>query len=208
MNVRRVRRWLWAPCAMAALLSGADASACESDVDCKGDRICQAGKCVNAGTPAPTPAPPAPATAAPPAAAPPPTSERPRPYAIAPLPPLAPREPHRAYERSVGLMVTGFVTLGIGVIATPIGVAMMVASSESGSCVEPDGSIGATYINCTDEEVAVPATVMTAVGAALIGVGIPLAIVGLQKEPSDGVELAVVPELRVGPTSASAAWSF
>lgn len=83
------------------LFSGVARAQCTKDTDCKGDRICEEGKCTSpsAVTPAPTPVPPpAPPATAP---APPPVPEAPPVAHAAPEAPEAP-PPDEAPPRSSG----------------------------------------------------------------------------------------------------------
>jgi hypothetical protein len=152
---------------------------CTMDTDCKGERICEQGKCTNpvpsaSPTPALAPAqPPAePATEAP---SPPPAADAP----LAPAPALsdpeprffedeAPRKPKKRIGRP-GLMATGIVLTALGPMVFVVG----ALSSQCGG----DGSSG----GCDEARQRLVGVAL--VSLALIGVGIPLIVVGAKRVP-------------------------
>lgn len=153
---------------------------CTKDTDCKGDRVCDAGKCVMGLPAAPPPppgsepAPPAGAAATAAAAAPAPAAPAPAaapaaaaPAAVAPAP--AP-EPKPAMKRhSPAMMAAGIVM----VAAAPI---VFVSAIMSNACAYDPGPSSSCGNGTT-------AVVLTIVGLGLLGGGIPLIIMGAKKEP-------------------------
>ncbi len=205
---------------VAALSTIADqALACENDAQCKGDRVCTNGECVDppsrAGQsvpavvtpPAGTPPGTLPAQAPPPGATPPPTGVAPPPGAQAGWPPGAyapppgyapPAEP--PMRRRVGLLVTGSVLGGLGVFGLVIGGLTFAAGSDAASLCNSgwgyDPSAGDT---CDDDEATrdIGGAIMIGSGIALAG-SIPLIIIGARKVPVErdqalrhGVTLAI-----------------
>ena len=147
---------------LGALLWAATAQAeCTKDTDCKGDRVCSEGICVSPPpAAAPAPAAPQPAPAPTPVAAPPAGYTLVAVSAPAPAPPPKPET-----ERySTGLMVAGIFMVSTGPIILILGLA--------NSCVT-------TGFDCASgEQVA-----MTVIGTAMIGVGVPLIVIGSQRVP-------------------------
>lgn len=197
--------WVLVPALM--LMAGKVSAQCTKDTDCKGDRVCEAGKCT---APATTPAaPPAPAdTSAPPDAAnpaapvvgealPPPAavSDPPRanldlpPQAPPSAPPPAPPPEPKTQRRSKTALVSGIVMVSAGPIAL-LGAA--VASNSQKRC---DDQLESEYPNRTlpaserfreDDcnKYSVPIYVLGIGGALLTAVGIPLIIYGAKNVPS------------------------
>jgi hypothetical protein len=94
------------------------------------------------------------------------------------------------------MMVTGIALTGIGAAALPAGVAVIVADVNNGD----DVAIAAALIGF-------PLVIGSTVFAA---VGIPLWVVGAREvpvKPGDD-EARIIPEVFVGPTSASLRWTF
>jgi hypothetical protein len=204
----------------ALLLSGAAAAQCTMDTECKGDRVCEAGKCTAPLPPAPAPAPPpgaeAPATdpSNPPpavgAAAPPvePAAAAPVPAPVAAQPPrraaalqepvpVVPDEP-AVQRRSRPLMVTGIVMVSIGPLAL---LGALAASNSQDNCDEqleqdyPDLMVPTSekYRLERCDGYSVPLYVLGIGGALLIGGGIPLIIYGGKNMPVKKAGLELTP---------------
>lgn len=137
----------WVLCGGILLFSGVARAQCTKDTDCKGDRICEEGKCTSPVPVTPAPAPPAAAVApalppvvqppapepteaspAPPPAAPPPVDSGLRPpndlnesYALPSAPPEATRplgeDEPAKRRRNAPLMITGIVMLSVTPVA-------------------------------------------------------------------------------------------
>lgn len=167
---------------------------CSKDIDCKGDRVCENGACV-VPAPAAPPAVPVPA-AAPPAALPPPP---PAPEAAAPAVAAAPAPayaPPAAGDASVARPVvttqrhsTGMMAVGIVMVSfAPITlIAAMVASFEKADCENGDylrdasSSGSSSGRNCDHYDTPLYTSLLG--GAALLGVGLPLIVIGGKREP-------------------------
>src|SRR5258706_14487371 len=187
------------------LLSTAIAQAqCSKDTDCKGDRVCDAGKCT-ALPPAPPPPPgaaAAPAPAAPatapaagattPAAAPPPApaaAPAPAYYASAapPPPPVVSKPPMRRHSK--GMMAGGIVLTSLAPVALLVS---LVASAEKSVCSATDyasyDSTTGTYSympngnNCDDYDKTIYGGLIA--GLVFVGAGIPMIVIGAKKEPA------------------------
>lgn len=101
------------------------------------------------------------------------------------------------------MMVAGIVSLSAGGVAFFVGAAL-VAEANDQVCF--DG-------NCKDEDLEIAGIVTMVGGGALIALGIPLLIVGARKVPIEGAEREEaskpwVPEVSLGPTSATARWAL
>lgn len=140
---------------------------CAMDTECKGDRICEEGRCVAPPTPEPAAAPP-PVVVAPPARA--------------TLPPESPG-PVKMVRHSKGMMAGGIVMTALAPIAFIIsGTAALSASF----CGLGDNS----YRERCDYDGAIYGSLFT--GVLLLGVGIPLIVVGAKMEPESGQVSATV----------------
>jgi hypothetical protein len=166
---------------------------CSKDTDCKGDRVCEDGACVAppAGAAAASAAPPqpapAPAAAAPPAAAPssyatPATPEAPRSTAVVDT---------RRKRHSTGMMVGGIVMVSFVPVAL---LAAWVADIEQNQCEHGYYSFSSGAVSqgtdCGRFDRTIYGGLISA--AVLMGVGVPLIIVGGKKEPA-GVEAKLSP---------------
>jgi hypothetical protein len=194
----------------------APAFACENDAQCKGDRVCSNGECVEPPSrgaqgaapattpPGPSPAatqgPPPAATMAPPPPAgapgayPPPGAYYPAPggyppgayppgaYALPPgsAPPAEPR-----MRRRVGLLVTGSVLGGVGVIGLIIGGLTYAAGSASSSLCDASSYYYSSYDSCADSGTRAAGAVVMIGSGLLVATAIPLIIVGARKVPVD-----------------------
>jgi hypothetical protein len=140
---------------------------CAKDTECKGDRVCEAGKCVTA--PAAAPAAPAQYDAVPAA---PVTTSAPATSAGKEPPPDAPAKP-RMQRHSTGMMVGGIVMVSLAPVAL---VVAGVARLGKGIC-DIDDERG-----CDDDyDPTIYGSLLT--GVVLLGVGIPLLVIGAKKEP-------------------------
>jgi hypothetical protein len=134
---------------------------CTKDTECKGDRVCEAGSCV-----APPPG-SAPAPAQEPAAAPAP-APAPAPVApAAPVPaPAAPVETKPKTKRySPGMMVAGIFLVSGGPIVLLLGIAS--------NCSVPGCESNAQGVG------------LTVAGLGMIGLGVPLIVMGSQRVPDE-----------------------
>lgn len=156
---------------------------CTKDTDCKGDRVCDAGKCVAGPPPAATP--PA-GTEASPAAPPSPEAVPPAPPAAAAPAPAAPAAPApipvvivpQAEEKKPEMKRHSPAMMAVGIVmvaAAPI--VFVTALMEDANCISVDG-------RCDDSGVTTAALTITGIG--LIGCGIPLIIIGAKREPVNG----------------------
>lgn len=210
-----LRRAVWAlgSGALVLLSSSLAHAQCTKDTDCKGDRVCEAGKCTSpaalpAAPPAPAGAEGAPAQpvkeesvtleesppqnpATEPASA--PESETaPPPEAVPVIPPaavtsLGADEPE-VRRRSRGLMIGGIVMVSIGPLA------LLGALSASNSQENCDQALEDQYPNhvvpAYDERAlercdsyTAPIYVLGIGGAVLVGAGIPMIIYGAKSVP-------------------------
>lgn len=112
---------------------------------------------------------------------------------IMPPPPLWPEQTRR---NSTGMMVTGIVLTSLGAVALPAGVAVIATDLSNGD----DVAIAAVLVGF-------PLVIGSGVFAA---VGIPLWVIGAREVPvrPGDEEARAVPEVFVGPTSASLRWTF
>lgn len=153
---------------VALLATSLSYAQCAKDTDCKADRVCDAGKCV-----APAVAPAAPAVAQPQAA--PPSA----PAAAAPAPAAPPRAPAVKMQRhSTGMMVGGIVMVSLAPVAllvsgfARLGKVICDADNDRGCDQDYDPTIYGALLT----------------GVALVGVGIPLIVIGAKKEPIEAAE--------------------
>jgi hypothetical protein len=199
---------------------------CTKDTDCKGDRVCEAGKCTSPLPPAPA-APPgaedatspgpgaetgAAAGSEPPASAPAAApvnlqlqtspSEAAPPAATAPLE----RDEPRTRRRSRGAMVGGIVMVSVGPLALLGALAANNAQEKCDANLErdyPDHRLPSSERYREDEcnEYSVPLYLFGIGGAVLTAAGIPLIIYGAKSVPNNPprASLRVLPW--AGPTS-------
>lgn len=142
---------------VALLATSLSYAQCAKDTDCKADRVCEAGKCV------------APATA-------PPTAPvAPQPAAVPPAVPAAPARatPLKMERHSTGMMVGGIVMLSLAPVALLVS---GIARIGKGIC-DIDDERGCDR----DYDPTIYGSLLT--GVALIGVGVPLLVIGANKEP-------------------------
>lgn len=190
--------------------SGAYAQ-CSKDTDCKGDRVCNKGECMEpvSASPAPAatqpPAAPAPTEASPPATTPPvaepqpaqaPPSAAPAPVAVAaPSPQSDPLAPDADYLPNYRRFSTPLMATGIGVTAgAPLVLVLGAVLSKSAynSCVS---DIAADRNHASAPEVALAQDcndahmnrlyVLAGVAVVMVGAGIPMIIVGNHKVPAN-----------------------
>jgi hypothetical protein len=167
---------------------------CTMDTDCKGDRICEQGVCVS-----PTNATPAPAAPAAPAAPPPVAVSAPAATA-APRPALPEDPPVPRMERHSKAMMTGGIVM---VSVAPL--ALLVAGI---SALEQDlceighgdtsysGSSAGVSVraqDCSSYDTRIYNGLISAL--VLVGVGVPLIVVGAKKEPVERTSVALTPWL-------------
>jgi hypothetical protein len=149
--------------ALCVLFAARSAHAeCTKDTECKGDRVCEAGSCV-----APPPG-SAPAPAQQPAAAPAPVAPAPvAPAPVAPVPaPAVPVETKPKTKRySPGMMVAGIFLASGGPIVLLLGI---VENCSAPGCESNAQGVG-----------------LTVAGLAMIGIGIPLIVMGSQRVPDE-----------------------
>jgi hypothetical protein len=196
------------------LLSAAKASAqCTKDTDCKGDRVCEDGKCTSPAAlpPAPPPPPgssaetpaPVPDSTAPPAASPAGTPAATTPSAVPPAaaePPRSsiaqeerPAEPvHKdepqTHRRSKPALVTGIVLLSVAPVAL---LASLAAKNAQDKCDEQLQNDYPGHMLPTSEryrvekcnDYSIPVYVFGIGGAVFAAAGIPLIVYGARKEP-------------------------
>jgi hypothetical protein len=191
---------------MSGVLLAAQAHAqCSKDIDCKGERVCEAGQCVDPKPMEPLPPPPPPAAApaegapaaAPPSAAVPSTAPQP----AAPLPPpivadeAASAQP--MHRRSPAIMTTGIVLTSA---AVPL---MLIAGALSNraydSCVKDQYTTSSSSPSsfydsnpCRDAR-DTRGTAIIIGGIIGLGVGIPMIIYGAKKVPASGATATLTP---------------
>ncbi len=142
---------------------------CTKDLDCKGERVCDAGQCVALPmAPAAPPAAastPAPAPAQAPAALP----------QLEPFPPQEKSPPPKLVRHSKGMMVGGIVMVSLSPVALLIA---GVAGLSKGLCGidKPDN------YDCTQYDPTIYGSLLSAL--VLVGVGVPLIVIGATKEPA------------------------
>lgn len=165
------RALLHAGLATALLIGFATSAhaACGSDNDCKGDRICEDGACVDPpttarlaskGSPAAQPAQPA--------------------LLPAPAPALP---PPRLVRHSTGMMVGGIVMVSL----SPVAFLLAAAGAIGQSFCNIDASDSSS---CHENDTLIVGSLITGIG--LVGGGIPLIVIGAHKEPAE-------PEARIQP---------
>jgi hypothetical protein len=195
------------------LLAGQANAQCTKDTDCKGDRVCEAGKCTAPATAATAAPPPGPGEAAPgatappdpahpeaapgagapvvgqalpqaPAAQPPPSSMATEPAAPPPLPPAAPK----THRRSKRALVGGIVMVSAGPIALLGAVAARNAQKRCDDRLSTDypGNVlppSERYRVDDCNDYSVPIYFLGITGALLTTIGIPLIIYGAKTVP-------------------------
>lgn len=160
---------LFAGCAVLLGTSLAQAQ-CAKDTDCKGERVCEQGKCIEPVAAVPPAAPQAPAV--------PPAAPEPVP-AVAPSAPPQPTTPKPKMRRhSTGMMVGGIVMVAL---APP---ALIVAGFSGllklGCNVGDENSDR----HCDDSyDPVIYGSLLSAV--VLVAVGVPLLVVGAKREPDE-----------------------
>lgn len=173
----------------STLLAAQAHAQCAKDTDCKGDRVCEQGQCVNPppveALPPPPPAPEAAAPAVPaPEAAAPARSGAP----VLDGEPLADEQPTpRSYHRrSPALMTTGIVLTSSSLPFLLITASL--SSSAYDDCIDDlPADYGSTYNgsfqDCHDSRQTRSLAIVLGT-AALLGVGIPLIVYGAKKVPN------------------------
>jgi hypothetical protein len=152
---------------VALLATSLSHAQCAKDTDCKADRVCEAGTCV-----APVAAPAAALAAQPPAA--PPNAQAPAPVRVD-----APRAPAVKMERhSTGMMAGGIVMLSLAPVALVVSGFARLAKV----VCDADRDVGCDE----DYDPTIYGALLT--GVALVGVGIPLVVIGAKKEPVEAPE--------------------
>ena len=173
------------------LFASVSRAQCSKDIDCKGDRVCEEGACVSrpaAELPPPPPAPPAVATPAAaaqaPAAVAAPAAAAPAPRYVAPAAgdTSVARPVVTTQRHSTGMMAVGIVMVSF----TPITlIAAMVASFQKADCENGDylreASTSSYARNCDRYDTPLYTSLLG--GAALLGVGLPLSVIGGKREP-------------------------
>lgn len=134
---------------------------CTMDTECKGERICEGGKCVAPLAVSPLPAP---AAAAEPM---PRTTPTPAPMAAPANPPPAPEKP-KLRRNSTGMMVGGIVMVSLSPVALFFAAIYGVAYA---TCSH----------DCEGYETAAQVSLLSA--TVLAGTGVPLIVVGARKVP-------------------------
>jgi hypothetical protein len=137
---------------------------CTKDLDCKGDRVCEEGQCV-APKVAPQ-APPASTAAAAPVAPLPAPSAAPARAAPAPAP--------KMQRHSTGMMAGGIVMVSLAPVA--LVVAGFSALGKGLCSIDNENSR-----SCDGYDTVTFGALITALG--LVGAGVPLLVIGAQKEP-------------------------
>ncbi|HYQ17007.1 MAG TPA: hypothetical protein VEQ58_14650, partial [Polyangiaceae bacterium] len=145
----------WAAWVAAAIVCSSSLAhaECTKDTECEGENVCEAGQCT---APTPTPAP----------------TPAPTPQAAPSAPPKAyffdaeANKPHKVPKRikNPGLLVGGILTATAGLSLVVYGA---IANSDCSSCVS---------------DVPVPSPPQL-VGLLLMGVGVPLIVIGAKREP-------------------------
>jgi hypothetical protein len=191
------------------LVAGLSHAECTKDTDCKGDRICEQGVCTS---------PPPTAVAAPiapsPSDAPPAPVIEPAPAAPAPAPVSGPRviqvedapiRDERGYSvaesderrnkrnwkrHSTGMMVGGIVMTSLSSVAFAVSLLGGLANATCSNRYDYDGGSSSsvyTYNDC-DYDGLVYGGLVT--GIILVGVGIPLIVIGAKREPRGTASVA------------------
>jgi hypothetical protein len=158
----------------ALVCFGGRARACTMDNECPGDQICQTGQCV---------VPPPPAAAPASAAAPAPST----PVVEPPPPATPPKEPDESQlpRRSVPMMVGGAVMIPVGALV----LAIAVMTSSHSDCKEDEfGRVSSEEMDRCDNTTR--KVVLGITGAALVGGGIPLVVIGSKRVPAARAGLA------------------
>jgi hypothetical protein len=99
-------------------------------------------------------------------------------------------------ERRTGLMVTGIVLTGLGAVATITGAALLGEVEERNHC--QDDQLLSCEMPAADRRQRDAGIAVGMVGLGLIGVGIPLTVVGARQRP---VSREVSAALRLSPTA-------
>jgi hypothetical protein len=147
---------------------------CTADVECKGDRICEGGKCVD-----PPPAPPPVTTALAPEAADVPATGAPVGAATASLP-QQPSAPPRFVHHSAVMLRVGIVSAALAAVAGVVA----VGTYFKGGCGCGWGNIGSVGPGTRDDSNDRSALNALLTAVVLGGVGVPLIIVGAHREPA------------------------
>jgi hypothetical protein len=183
-------------CALGVLVGGVSVlvtslaqAQCSKDTDCKGDRVCEAGRCVSgtatpaASAPAATAASAPAATAASAAAAAPPPAGAAAPTAapVASNPTsVAPTEPAppKMQRHSKGMMVGGIVMVSLAPVAL-----LVAGTAAVGRGLCSIGTDSESTRSCSGYEPFIYGGLLSAL--TLVGVGVPLIVIGATKEPVD-----------------------
>jgi hypothetical protein len=169
-------------------------AACTKDTDCKGDRVCDAGKCTSPPDATPGTPPATDGASATPAPAAPPLT--PTPQQVAPTPavpavamaPLGPDEPQER-RRSRPAMIGGILMASVGPVAL---LGALVAKNSQDNCDQrlqqdyPDNVLPTSekyrVDNCN--AYSLPIYIFGIGGAVLIAAGVPLIIYGAKSVPA------------------------
>jgi hypothetical protein len=213
----------WALLAALILVAGEAEAQCTKDTDCKGDRVCEAGKCTapapspEAATAAESPAAESPAAESPVAES--PVAESPvagRPQPVAPAerarPPVIEAEPPppapepKTRRRSRGSMVAGIVMVSTGPIALLGALAARNSQKNCDDAIDadyPDHRLPSSERYRVDEcnGYSVPIYVLGIGGALLTTVGIPLIIYGAKSLPDERPSGSLVLQPWASPTA-------
>ncbi|HVY27196.1 MAG TPA: hypothetical protein VHB79_11630 [Polyangiaceae bacterium] len=193
------------------LFSAVAQAQCTKDTDCKGDRVCDAGKCTYPATALPPPPPTTPPGApegAPPPVAPPPGTVAPPPGTVAPLPVAAPPPapvmtvaPAAATEplpqadepatvrRSKPALVAGIIMVSIAPVAL---LGALGAKSSQEKCDQQLASEYPNHVLPTSEryraddcdDYSAPYYALLITGAVMVVGGVPLIIYGAKSLPA------------------------
>jgi hypothetical protein len=147
---------------------------CSKDLECKGDRVCNAGVCE-----APSGAAPAPVAASP-VVAPPVRAQTVRPFN------QPPAEPAQYRRNSSAMMVSGIVATSLGVASLATALGLGIVSVDCNSRLDDEGSSlpaspRSDGDTCRGYSTAADVTVIS--GLVLTGAGIPLLLIGARKVP-------------------------
>lgn len=179
--------------AAVALFTASAHAQCTKDTDCKADRVCEAGVCrapdPAVAAPAPAESAPAAAPAADPVAAPPPARRAARDADVTREPAAEPKPKPKLERNSTGMMAAGIVMVSISPI--PL-IAGLLYSATGAVCRGSDRAIdGSNDRDCSHYGTAT--IVYTSTALVLIGVGVPLIVIGAKRVPERDPEVAVLP---------------
>ena len=177
---------LFGGCATLFATSLAQAQ-CTMDTECKADRVCDGGNCVAPKSAAPASAAPAPVPAHAPRSAGQEDAGTAEPADTKPAQP-------KMRRHSTGMMAGGIVMVSLAPVALLVsgiaGVGKSICSIDN-----PD-----RYDNCDEYNPALYGGLLSAL--VLVGVGIPMIVIGAKKEPVDAPNVAATVSPWVAPSAA------